>query len=589
MRPDGPPQPRFCGPWHALAGLLLVAVLWLLAAPAAAQPLLVDGRGAVPVWPAVTVLADPGAVLSPEQAGAAVTRFKRHEGTASNLGRSASTVWLRFPLTVPGSEPVHRVLQIDYPLLHRVDLYHLHDGQIATHARMGSMLPMSERAMQSRSHAAALELVPGAHEVLLRVQTQSSMVLPITLRTHEDFTAHESREQLVQGIALGLALCMLMYSLTQGVGLRDILFLDYAALVGANVVFTLAYFGIGAQYLWPEFPALSLKVAPMAVMVAVAAGTRFMAAVLAVREISPLIARLLRGVSLGAVLALLATLLDLVDYRTAQTLVTVLGLAATAMVLPAAYIRARSGERAAYYMLFGWAFYTLGAVVTAGLLRGLVEPTFLSQHVYPFSLMIEMSAWMAVLSLRVQAIHRNADRARVETEALRTLAQTDALTGLPNRRGLHQHLAAVLPRAKPQQLLAVYLLDLDSFKPVNDRYGHDVGDALLVAVGQRLQKQLRGGDIVARLGGDEFVVLANGLVDEAAAQRVGQKLLAAFDAPFDAAGQRCSVGLTTGYALAPLDGTTADDLIKRADAAMYAGKQAGRRQVRRGGRSLATA
>ncbi|MDP3225389.1 MAG: diguanylate cyclase, partial [Rubrivivax sp.] len=88
---------------------------------------------------------------------------------------------------------------------------------------------------------------------------------------------------------------------------------------------------------------------------------------------------------------------------------------------------------------------------------------------------------------------------------------------------------------------------------------------------------------------DEFVVLANGLVDEAAAQRVGQKLLAAFDAPFDAAGQRCSVGLTTGYALAPLDGTTADDLIKRADAAMYAGKQAGRRQVQRGGRSLAAA
>jgi GGDEF domain-containing protein len=314
------------------------------------------------------------------------------------------------------------------------------------------------------------------------------------------------------------------------------MFIDYALLLGANVVFTLAYFGIGAQYLWPEHPALSLKVAPMSVMVAVAAGTRFMAAALAVHEISPLIARLLRWVSLGALLALAATLFELVNYRTAQTLVTVLGLSATTMVLPAAYIRARRGERAAVYMLVGWAFYTVGALTTAGLLRGVVEPTFLSQHVYPFSLMIEMAAWMAVLSLRVQAIHRNADRARVETETMRALAQTDALTGLPNRRGLQQHLAAALPRATPQQLLAVYLLDLDGFKPVNDRYGHDVGDALLVA-----------------------------------------------------AGQRCSVGLTAGYALAPLDGTTADELIKRADAAMYAGKQAGRRQVQRGGRSLVMA
>jgi len=585
-RPHGPARRR-ARPWPA--ALLLAGLLWLLALPAAAQALLVDGRSALPAWPAVTVLVDAEARLTPEQALAAGTRFQRPEGTPSNLGRSASTVWLRVPLAVPGGEPVQRVLEIDYPSLNRIDLYLVRGGQITQHLRMGNTLRKSERVMPTRTHAAPLTLAPGEHEVLLRVQTQSSLVLPITLRTPEDFTVHESREQLVQGIAIGLALCMLLYSLTQGVGLRDTMFIDYALLLGANVVFTLAYFGIGAQYLWPEHPALSLKVAPMSVMVAVAAGTRFMAAALAVHEISPLIARLLRWVSLGAVLALAATLLDGVDYRTAQTLVTVLGLSATTMVLPAAYIRARRGERAAVYMLVGWAFYTVGALTTAGLLRGVVEPTFLSQHVYPFSLMIEMAAWMAVLSLRVQAIHRNADRARVETETMRALAQTDALTGLPNRRGLQQHLAAALPRATPQQLLAVYLLDLDGFKPVNDRYGHDVGDALLVAVGQRLQAQLRGGDVVARLGGDEFVVLATGLADEGAALGVGQKLLAAFDSPFDAAGQRCSVGLTAGYALAPLDGTTADELIKRADAAMYAGKQAGRRQVQRGGRSLVMA
>lgn len=111
---------------------------------------------------------------------------------------------------------------------------------------MGNTLRKSERVMPTRTHAAPLTLAPGEHEVLLRVQTQSSLVLPITLRTPEDFTVHESREQLVQGIAIGLALCMLLYSLTQGVGLRDTMFIDYALLLGANVVFTLAYFGIGA-------------------------------------------------------------------------------------------------------------------------------------------------------------------------------------------------------------------------------------------------------------------------------------------------------------------------------------------------------
>jgi diguanylate cyclase (GGDEF)-like protein len=237
-------------------------------------------------------------------------------------------------------------------------------------------------------------------------------------------------------------------------------------------------------------------------------------------------------------------------------------------------------------MLVGWALYLGGALATAGLLRGMLEPTFGILYLYPLATTIEMAAWMAVLGLRVQEIHRSADRARLESDALRALAHTDALTGLPNRRGLHDRLSAALPRGNPQQMLAVYLMDLDGFKPVNDRYGHDVGDALLVAVGKRLQANLRHDDVVARLGGDEFVVLCAGLSDEATAQALGSKLLQAFEEPLDAAGQICQVGLTIGYALAPLDGSTADELLKRADTAMYAGKQAGRGRMQRGGRGM---
>ncbi len=138
-----------------------------------------------------------------------------------------------------------------------------------------------------------------------------------------------------------------------------------------------------------------------------------------------------------------------------------------------------------------------------------------------------------------------------------------------------------LRQASREQILAVFLLDLDGFKPVNDCHGHDVGDALLVAVGKRLQSVLRGQDLVARLGGDEFVVLASGLRDEQAALLLGQKLLASLSEPFLAAGQRCNIGMTVGYALAPTDGTSADALLKQADAAMYAGKQQGRHRVQR--------
>jgi diguanylate cyclase (GGDEF)-like protein len=567
-----------------LAALATLAAL-CLGVPARAQaPLEVDARASIAVWPAVSLLREPGPGLSVEQVLAQGPGFDLPAGTPGNLGRIDQTVWLRIPLRVAGTQGTQRILEIDYPSLNRVDLYLVHDGRVVSQQRLGNELRLDERPLPSRTHAAPLWLAPGEHELLLRVHSRSSMVLPMTLRTPEAFTAQESRAQILQGVIAGLSLGMLLYSLSHWIMLRDPMFLAYALMLAGNVVFTLSYFGIGAQYLWPDSPRLSTQVAPLAVMVAVAAGARFMHDALALPEISRPAAVVMRLAGAGALAGIATTVLGLIDYRTAQTLVTVLGLVVTTLVLPVAFVRTLRGERVALLMLLGWAFYACGAVTMAGLLRGHVQPSLVNQLIYPLSMMVEMSAWMGVLGLRVHAIHRSADRTRVESETLRSLAHTDALTGLPNRRGLNARLEAGLRQCAPRRLLAVYLVDLDGFKAVNDEHGHDTGDALLVAVGQRLQAQLRGSDVVARLGGDEFVVVASSLADEGVARAVGQKMLAAFDSPIDAGGHRCRVGLTIGYALAPLDATDARDLLKCADAAMYAGKQAGRHRVERGAR-----
>ena len=193
--------------------------------------------------------------------------------------------------------------------------------------------------------------------------------------------------------------------------------------------------------------------------------------------------------------------------------------------------------------------------------------------------------WMRVLAVRIEDMRTAAQRATLERDTLRSMAHTDALTGLPNRRGLTEVLDRVLPVSVPERMTAVYLVDLDGFKPINDRLGHDAGDAVLVAVARRLEGLVRHSDTVARLGGDEFVIVATRLPGDVEAQALGRKLLAGFQQPFQVAGQECRVGLTVGYALAPLDGSDALGLLKRADAAMYAGKQAGRNCLQRGGAS----
>jgi diguanylate cyclase (GGDEF)-like protein len=203
--------------------------------------------------------------------------------------------------------------------------------------------------------------------------------------------------------------------------------------------------------------------------------------------------------------------------------------------------------------------------------------------------LLEMVMWMLVLGERVQVIRRGAVALRGERDHLRSLAHTDALTGLLNRRGLDESLPSLLAASSPRSALAVYLMDLDGFKPVNDRHGHDTGDALLAAVGQRLGAMLRPNDLVCRLGGDEFVFAVGGLPGPEEAERVGRKVLKAFQQPFEVNGVSCRVGLTLGYAIAPHDDLSAAGLLKRADAAMYAGKQAGKNCLRRGAATAALA
>ena len=113
----------------------------------------------------------------------------------------------------------------------------------------------------------------------------------------------------------------------------------------------------------------------------------------------------------------------------------------------------------------------------------------------------------------------------------------------------------------------------------------DVGDVLLCRVSKRMRDSLRASDLVARLGGDEFVVVAVDVPSEREANMIGRKLLEAVRKPFEIEGKRCSVGVTIGFAMAPHDGDELPGLLKRADAAMYAGKCAGKNQVQRGAAS----
>lgn len=183
--------------------------------------------------------------------------------------------------------------------------------------------------------------------------------------------------------------------------------------------------------------------------------------------------------------------------------------------------------------------------------------------------------WQSDASLVRRAVRHAIERKRVERE-LRRLARYDALTGLPNRTLFHDRLAQALGRIeRHQRRVGLIFIDLDGFKVINDRHGHEVGDRLLAALAHRLCGAVRRTDTVARLGGDEFTIIVEGLQHEADAARVACKVLATLREPFELGDQLIGLGASLGIAIASDPGLPPARLIRQADQAMYRAKAEG--------------
>lgn len=156
------------------------------------------------------------------------------------------------------------------------------------------------------------------------------------------------------------------------------------------------------------------------------------------------------------------------------------------------------------------------------------------------------------------------------------MAHHDPLTDLPNRTLFADRLQNAVALARRGAVMAVHYLDVDGFKPVNDRHGHQAGDELLVAIAHRLSKSVRDHDTVARLGGDEFAVIQTGINSRKDAEVLALRMSECFARPFRIGETMIQVGVSIGAAVAPFDARTPETLLAAADAALYRSKNAGR-------------
>jgi hypothetical protein len=290
----------------------------------------------VPAWPAVRMLEDTEHQLDAPGAHRALSRFQPPNSPYQNLGQRHGTIWLHSAIALDEQAPERWVAQIDYPLLHDIE-FHVFDrqGRLLQSQRTGAVIPFSQRPLGTRAVAVELQLRPGErYDVLLRVRSSTALILPLQFMHWSALTAHESREQILQGIMIGLTLFMLAYSLTRWVSLRQPMFLAYALMIVSALAFWMAFFGTGSQYLWGDTPWLAMNMSAGASLPVVAANIYFSLYALDVARTWPRVALLLQALAVFMLAALLMFATGAISYRTCAVLGSVTAVGHIMLLLP---------------------------------------------------------------------------------------------------------------------------------------------------------------------------------------------------------------------------------------------------------------
>ncbi|MFC0252156.1 hybrid sensor histidine kinase/response regulator [Massilia consociata] len=408
---------------HALRGLLLLVLLALLAsamvpsaARAASAPLELErGARTIDAWPAVTLLVDEGARLDAQSVLAQSRRFFRPTLAAGVLGVDEDPTWMRIPFRVAPDAPGDWVVQIDFGILDYVEFYLEERGKVRKLAASGRRLDETG-ALKGRVPAVALTLQPGAeYTLLVRVQARGPRVAPVSFMQPDAFHQVSLAEQMLQGLLLGIAACLIAYSAGQWITMRESLYLKYAMYVGGLTLYSVVWFGLGEQFLWrgDEWP--SKHMMGLSSMLASTGAYLFVEQILARPGMDRGFSRMMKG---GAVLCTLAGVLwafDLLDHRVLIVFTVTVGSAPMFLGLPGAWRRLRAGDAIGAYFLLGWFLSAGGAVVQSLMVAGKLPANFWTLHSLQLGVTVDMLLFLRILGLRGKAAREAMLRA--ETEA----------------------------------------------------------------------------------------------------------------------------------------------------------------------------
>ena len=552
--------------------------------------------------------------------------WQQEEPPAISHGYVDEPYWFRTRVRNTSDVPRNPYLEIGYPALHYIDLHVFSNGERVKRVQTGNRLPFDQRPVEHRNFVIPLELVPGETlTILTRVDTGSSMQMPLTLWDPDAFLVYEQSDLLFQGIYYGIAVAMIFYHIFVYLAVRERAFLYYLGYIGAMPLFLASLGGISYQFLWPEAEWWNNQLMMIFLMSVVLFGSLFTIRFLSIgTDNHPIMLRVMYNV-IGAA-ALISMLALYVPFSVIVLPSIGLAFVACCLMLFVGIVRLFKRDAAARYYTVAWFFMLFGGIILALNKLALVPNNVFTQNavqvgsalgVILLSIAIadrlqkekqvaleaqkqalreERNARMAqaeTLQVQEEANTRLEQRVQERTEALEDanrklleFSTTDALTGLRNRGYFEEVFQTYCVEAfRYRQPLSVMVMDIDHFKAFNDHYGHLVGDDCLKMVAEAIAGVVtRPQDMLARYGGEEFVVVLPDTHAEGArcvAERIRERVA---QTPFQVSDETINVTLSIGVSsYVPTSADVSQSLFNEADQALYTAKNSGRNQVTLGG------
>ncbi|MES9895073.1 MAG: diguanylate cyclase [Candidatus Thiodiazotropha endolucinida] len=524
---------------------------------------------------------------------------------SGKIGFTDAAVWIRFSLESRFTTKQPVILEIDFPLIDKIEFYEM-DGKGNYRLRFGGdSIPFNLREIEFRNTLFKIELEPGQTATYyMKFTSRGPIQLPLRIWNYQAFTEHSTSSHLWHGLYFGAILMLIVASVVGYNLFRASFFLWYAYYLSCYGLLNFTLVGFAGQFLWPETPILQQYATSLLVNLVIIGAVVFSGKLLDIRKYSRAYFLIFRTLIILALLGIAISLAGRLEI--ANRIASLSGMALVPILISAAIVTYRKGNFAARYFLVAWGVFLIFVFISGLYYWGMLPYGFVTAHALQIGSVFEVTMLGVATADRVQLLNREKEEAdrlankylvllnekledlvherTVELEEsnrkLHELATHDSLTLLLNHNAIiHALESAISAVERHRQPLSIAMVDIDRFKQINDRFGHQVGDDVLVAIANTFTSSLRGYDVIGRYGGEEFLLILPQTNTEDAGELIERLRQSIADLSFTGTqGKRVtiSVGMIAYLHGIKID---ADAMIRCADDALYRAKANGRDRI----------